>query len=323
MNPLVSTFTIQHGDQERLIMQDINYSFEDLLRPISTSENNHGGRSWSPSPQPTYRATPPRQPVHPSLPPCSEVRQLPLVQSIPSPFNLNITQPTPTRNPNRSPPYLDVPNFPLPRPYQNSPNLERPNEGGFVLYSQETGGSPLQVFSLETSSSKGVTPVSRPVSRLSWHSGGSSASNFPSWPPQTQEGFIDLTADSSPPIMVSTSRKRPSSVPPNSSAGSTSPLNQKKKRKVGESPMVDEFQEVDQVDLREVDDDDGLAKVLEQQRLASIKSQQEQVDKPVTFSTIQCIICMEPMTNVTVTHCGECPKSSNIYSCSSVDMCSG
>lgn len=87
--------------------------------------------------------------------------------------------------------------------------------------------------------------------------------------------------------------------------------------------MVDEFQEVDQVDLREVDDDDGLAKVLEQQRLASIKAQQEQADKPVTFSTIQCIICMEPMTNVTVTHCGECPKSSNICSYSGVDMCSG
>lgn len=61
---------------------------------------------------------------------------------------------------------------------------------------------------------------------------------------------------------------------------------------------------VEEVDLREVDDDDGLSRVLEQQRIVSIKAQQELVDKPVNFSSLQCIICMESITDITVTHCG-------------------
>lgn len=305
-------------------MQDINHSFDEFwnLVPNSiVSENNHAGHSWSPSPWPTHRVSPLRQPIHPStLPPCSELRQHPPVRSTTSPFILttSTTQPT-SQNLNRSPPYFDVPNFPLPRSYRNSPNPERADENSFVLYSQNLVGSPLQVLNVETSSSKGLTPVSRPVSRLSWDSGGSSASNFPSWPSQNQEGFIDLTADSSPPMMGSTSRKRPSSVSRNSSASCTSPK-QKKKIKMGDSPISDELQEVDQVDLRDVDDDDGLARVLEQQRLASIKAQREQADQPVTFSSIQCIICLESMTDITVTHCGECPKSRGTESFSGVDI---
>lgn len=62
---------------------------------------------------------------------------------------------------------------------------------------------------------------------------------------------------------------------------------------------------VEEVDLRGVDDDDELSKVLEQQRLMSIKAQQELVDKPVNFSSLQCIICMESITDITVTHCGK------------------
>ena len=62
---------------------------------------------------------------------------------------------------------------------------------------------------------------------------------------------------------------------------------------------------MEEVDLREVDDDDGLSKVLEQQRLLSIKAQQDLVDKPVNFSSLQCIICMESLTDITATHCGK------------------
>ena len=51
-------------------------------------------------------------------------------------------------------------------------------------------------------------------------------------------------------------------------------------------------------------DDTGLLKVLEQQRMATIKAQQEQANKPVKLSTLQCIICMETMKDLTATHCG-------------------
>lgn len=56
--------------------------------------------------------------------------------------------------------------------------------------------------------------------------------------------------------------------------------------------------------LQGIDDDTGLSKVLEQQRMATIKAQKEQANKPVKLSTLQCIICMENMKDLTATHCG-------------------
>ena len=62
---------------------------------------------------------------------------------------------------------------------------------------------------------------------------------------------------------------------------------------------------VEEVDLRDVDDDKGLSKVLEDQRVATIKAQQEQAAIPVKLATLQCIICMDAMKNVTATSCGK------------------
>ena len=55
---------------------------------------------------------------------------------------------------------------------------------------------------------------------------------------------------------------------------------------------------------QDVDDDAGLSKVLEQQRMATIQAQKEQASRPVKLSTLQCIICMENMKDLTATHCG-------------------
>ena len=38
--------------------------------------------------------------------------------------------------------------------------------------------------------------------------------------------------------------------------------------------------------------------------MATIKAQQEQANKPVKLSTLQCIICMDNMKDLTATHCG-------------------
>ncbi len=65
------------------------------------------------------------------------------------------------------------------------------------------------------------------------------------------------------------------------------------------------MKKVEEIDLRDVDDDKGLSKVLEQQRLATIKAQQEQADRPNKLSTLQCVICMDSMTDVTATICGK------------------
>ena len=74
--------------------------------------------------------------------------------------------------------------------------------------------------------------------------------------------------------------------------------------KSGSSYIKDENSQVEEVDLRDVDDDNSLTKLLEKQRVAAVKAQQEQANKPLKLSGVQCIICMEPMTNMTSTHCG-------------------
>ena len=63
--------------------------------------------------------------------------------------------------------------------------------------------------------------------------------------------------------------------------------------------------EIEEVDLRDLDDDNSLFKILEQQHADAIKSQKEQSNKPLRFSTQLCVVCMESMTNITSTHCGE------------------
>lgn len=116
---------------------------------------------------------------------------------------------------------------------------------------------------------------------------------------QDQNDFVDLTAES--PVMSQPNRKR--------KASATAP-NPTKREKTSvpisrDSHVKDENIRVDEVDLRDVDDDNDLTKLLEQQRVAAVKAQQEQASKPLKLSSLQCIICMETMTNITVTHCGE------------------
>jgi len=85
---------------------------------------------------------------------------------------------------------------------------------------------------------------------------------------------------------------------------STAPSNPAKRRKIEASQSSNEPVKVEEIDLRDVDDDKGLSQVLERQRMATIKAQQEQANKPVKLSTLQCIICMENMKDLTATHCG-------------------
>ena len=142
------------------------------------------------------------------------------------------------------------------------------------------------------------------------------------WPDDTQDfpnGFVDLTG--SPPPMSparnsnthrreipGTSRNQRSHAtrPSFSSYSSEAPSNPAKRRKIGNdsSQSSKRAQTIEGIDLTGVDDDDGLSKVLEQQRLATIKAQQEQASKPVKLSSLQCIICMENMKDLTATSCG-------------------
>lgn len=162
--------------------------------------------------------------------------------------------------------------------------------------------TPLRRGTSRLSLSREHTPVSRPASIGSWNSEEASVTTLPSWPSQVQESFIDLTADSSPVVMLSGSRKRSaveSRITDDASALCS------KRLKVESRPLAETLKNTAELDLRDVEDNEGLARVFEEQRIASVKAQQAEANKPVSFSNLQCVICMEPMTNITVTHCGK------------------
>ncbi|KAG8530382.1 uncharacterized protein KY384_004884 [Bacidia gigantensis] len=89
------------------------------------------------------------------------------------------------------------------------------------------------------------------------------------------------------------SKRPPTDVPQSNSTSN-------KRRRVGSAE-----QKVEEVDLRDVNSDSDLARVLERQRAATVKAQQDEADKPTKLAGVTCVICMEEMTNITVTHCGE------------------
>lgn len=253
------------------------------------------GRGWGHVLHNTFRLAPERYPIHSSL---SHSRS---EASQPYPSSSNILPPITsiTTTPPPSSPHLPSSSSICPHisrlPPHSSYSQEHHHEDNNFTHEHELVGSPLQLQTPDRVSLRENTPVSRPASRLSFGSQEVSFSTFgPTWETYHQEGFLDLTADSSPLAMPPRPRKRAAS-----SSSATSPKRTKVEDQANEEPKY-----VAEVDLRDVDDDNGLARVLEQQRIASIKAQQEQAEKPVSFSNLQCIICMEPMTNVTVTHCG-------------------
>ncbi len=120
--------------------------------------------------------------------------------------------------------------------------------------------------------------------------------------------FVDLTADApSSPVMPTLTRKRRASGAAREAPESPPPRNGKRPK--FEKPGTGRGEkEVEQLDLVDLHDDEGLSKVLEQQSAERIKEQQgPRLDVPTKLSNVQCIICMEPMTDMSVTHCGKSP----------------
>ncbi len=294
---------------------------------VDVSSGNELGQPWSSSFRHSDYLAPPRQNLFPPAafhPRNESGPQRPHYTN--SPLN-----PSSSRSPNLNSSQFDLPNFPLPRspnpessfPLPWSPNeINRTDEDIYSSF-RDLAGSPLQLPSINTFSPTDFTPISRPPSRFSWNSEGSSLFGSSTWAntqePTSQElhtqgptaeysqehshqdqtGFIDLTAES-PTMSPRNGRKR------RASATGSNPVKRGKTsdNKPGVSHIKDENSQVEEVDLRDVDDDNGLAKLLEKQRVAAVKAQQEQANKPLKLSGVQCIICMEPMTNMTSTHCG-------------------
>ena len=88
---------------------------------------------------------------------------------------------------------------------------------------------------------------------------------------------------------------------PMSEASALPNLSNKRKRNGSSVASIEE------IDLRDVDSDQDLARVLEQQRAATIRDQQAQAEKPTKLANVTCVVCMEELTNMTATHCGKLP----------------
>ena len=275
-----------------------DFLYDDVWSPAlreSLFSASDAGQAWSSEPRQQYNASPlPRQ-FH------SQPTQSPNHLSAQTQRNDNTrpnstssfhpTMPTPIT---RKRSHLDPPNFPL----QSDP----------VGFHTNTSGRPLNTPTFRSNPTtphtqglpRPVTPESVTSEELFTSGSSSRRSDTPWAETEDYSEFVDLTADSSPPNMPSTRR-----LSKNPRDTSSAPSNPAKRRKTEASQSSVRTREIEEVDLRDVDEDNRLSKVLEQQRMATIRAQQEQANRPVKLSTLQCIICMESMTDLTATHCGE------------------
>lgn len=232
-----------------------------------------------------------------------------------SPSNLARTDSTSSHQPPRTN-HEPLPDFP-----QETFNPTELDSSAFQVYpqSQPQQGSRLnqrtQLPGIDTAfPNYGFTD--RPPSRFSWDAAAEDSLfvNADLWPDFNNSelntvdanGFVDLTADSSPAhIMPPMTRKRRASATP-VAAPSSPPSRSAKRRKTEDAGIKVEEPKVEKLDLVEVADDSGLSQVLEQQQVAAIKEQQgTQGNQAIRLSSLQCIICLEPMKDITVTHCGK------------------
>lgn len=113
-------------------------------------------------------------------------------------------------------------------------------------------------------------------------------------PGRLSNGYVDLTAADSPPLP----RKR--------DAPSTGgPSSKRQKRNDGSTSRRAKDEHVEKVDLTADDNVSAVSSVLQKQRSDAVKAQTvPREDKPTTFNTFTCVICMDVPTDLTATACG-------------------
>jgi hypothetical protein len=112
-------------------------------------------------------------------------------------------------------------------------------------------------------------------------------------PARLPNGYVDLTATpDSPPQR----RKRQSPTP--------GPSAKRQKREDGAADKCEgsEALRVEEVDL--TDDNITVKDVLQKQREDAVQAQKKPEEKPTTFNSFNCVICMDMPTDLTATACG-------------------
>jgi hypothetical protein len=111
-------------------------------------------------------------------------------------------------------------------------------------------------------------------------------------PARLPNGYVDLTSTpDSPPL-----RRKRQSPTPGPSAKRQKRDNETAKQESSEATKIEE------VDL--TDEKQTVQEVLQKQREDAVKSQTKPEEKPTTFNTFTCVICMDIPTDLTATACG-------------------
>ncbi|KAF2785914.1 hypothetical protein K505DRAFT_330698 [Melanomma pulvis-pyrius CBS 109.77] len=131
--------------------------------------------------------------------------------------------------------------------------------------------------------------------------------NTPDMPPthrrpsRLPNGYVDLTHEAEPaPSTTAASRRKRSSVTPGPSA-------KRAKHSDGSSGSPSTVQEPASPRIEKIDlsgDRVSAADVLHKQRAEAPKAQKRPEEKPTSFNSFTCVICMDTPTDITATSCG-------------------
>ena len=127
------------------------------------------------------------------------------------------------------------------------------------------------------------------------------AENMPATRARRQNGgsFVDLTNDSSPPRSNTASSRQPRSLKRSAEAASQNRNGKRYKRSEDDDIKVEELDLTNEAPSAE----EELLQAQQQQAIAAQQAAEESKG-PLKIGKRQCIICMEPFTNATITHCG-------------------
>ncbi|CAO1599547.1 MAG: hypothetical protein LQ349_000213 [Xanthoria aureola] len=281
-----------------------NPYWEQLMPHHSNNSASNPGYSWGHSLDPFSSTDNVSTHLnHPSSNHCNFHNRLCLCrrQNLHPPQNLPGTDTPPSNLLNRESFNFHPPSLPEPRNPHPDASRQLPGIDSFAPYLTSTDHPPSDFswgsFGDDSLFDSDFWPHLENVenSQLDLELGNSFGDNY----------FVDLTADApSSPVMPTLTRKRRASGAAREVAESPPPRNGKRP-KLEKAGTGRGKKEVEQLDLVDLHDDEELSKVLERQSAERIKEQQgPRGDVPTKLSNVQCIICMEPMTDMSVTHCG-------------------
>lgn len=290
---------------------DYSSSLEQYSSSSDDTDSTPAGQSWTTN-RPSTSQLPPHTtsrrslhlPERGSLPSTSDLTHASRANRDYSGRSLNNHSPEPRPNSHipprpREPAQFDLPDFPLPTARRDN---RLPSYGGRV----DAAPSVLDPQDWNDWDNSLIPPLPpRPASRVSW--GSNDSFDLPLHP--TLSDFVDLTNTNSPPNMPASGDKRRATTSRSTTASIVGSSNKRRKTAADgkmEKSIKHEDPDIEEVDLRDVDDDDGLSKALQKQQESVIKAQRDaECGKPTKLSGLQCVVCLDNVTDMTATQCGE------------------